>query len=76
LYSIDELGEVNDEKRMVWYGFSEYTYFQLGNVRQWLNFLTNNHATVSKIFKAKCFLKGDFLGASSEHNPSYVWRGI
>jgi len=49
-------------KEWGWYGFSKYTYsFNLAMLeKQCWNFLTNNHALVSKIFKAKYFLKGDF----------------
>ncbi|MCH88735.1 RNA-directed DNA polymerase (Reverse transcriptase), partial [Trifolium medium] len=44
--------------------------------KQGWNFLTKPDAMVSRVFKAKYFPNGDFLGSSLGHNPSYVWRSI
>lgn len=38
--------------------------------------LTEMHATVSKIFKARYYPKGVFLEAQLGNNPSFVWRNI
>nr|KYP35971.1 Putative ribonuclease H protein At1g65750 family [Cajanus cajan] len=52
---------------------------------QWLNWekltvrwrlLTNPDAIFTRIFKARYFPQGYFLGARLGHNPSYVWRSI
>jgi hypothetical protein len=58
-------------------GFRNIHGFNLAMLgKQGWNFLTNPDAMVSRIFKAKYFPNGDFLGASLGHNPSYVWRSI
>ncbi|CAJ2634757.1 unnamed protein product [Trifolium pratense] len=45
--------------------------------KQGWNFLTNPDSMVSKVFKAKYFPNGDFLGVSLGHNPIiYVWRSV
>ncbi|KAK2407645.1 Ribonuclease H superfamily protein [Trifolium repens] len=58
-------------------GFRSIHGFNLAMLgKQGWNFLTNPDAMVSRIFKAKYFPKGNFLGSSLGHNPSYVWRSI
>jgi len=58
-------------------GFRNIYGFDLAMLgKQGWNFLTNPDAMVSRIFKAKYFPNGDFLGAFLGHNPSYVWRSI
>jgi hypothetical protein len=58
-------------------GFRNIYGFNLAMLgKQGSNLLTNSDAMVSKVFKAKYFPNGNFLGASLGHNPSYVWRSI
>jgi ribonuclease HI len=58
-------------------GFRSILGFNLAMLgKQGWKLLTNPDAMVSRIFKAKYYPNGDFLGASLGHNPSYVWRSI
>jgi hypothetical protein len=58
-------------------GFRNIYGFNLAMLgKQGSNLLTNSDAMVSKVFKAKYFPNGNFLGASLGHNPNYVWRSI
>ncbi|CAN0884583.1 Uncharacterized mitochondrial protein AtMg00310 [Linum grandiflorum] len=45
-------------------------------VKQGWQFLSDPNVLVSQVFKAKYFLKGDFLSAKLGYRPSYVWRSI
>jgi len=38
--------------------------------------LETNNTKVSKVFKARYFLRGNFVDAKLGHNLSYVWRTI
>lgn len=58
-------------------GFQIIHGFNLEILRkQGWNFLTNLGSMVSRIFKAKYFLIGDFLGLSLRHTLNYVWCSI
>jgi len=37
---------------------------------------TNHDTIVARVFKARYFLKGNFVDAKLGNNPSYVWRSI
>lgn len=44
--------------------------------KQGWHFMTHPTSLVSLIFKSKYFPRGDFLGASIGHSPSFVWRSV
>lgn len=44
--------------------------------KQGWHFMTNPTSLVSRVFKAKYFPDGDFLGASVGHSPSFAWRSV
>lgn len=58
-------------------GFRNIYGFNLAMLwKQCCNFLTKPNIKVFRIFKAKYFPNGDFLGSSLGHNLIYVWRSI
>nr|KYP34809.1 Transposon TX1 uncharacterized [Cajanus cajan] len=58
-------------------GFRNLYGFNLAMLgKQGWKFLTNQDAIVTRVFKAKYFPRGDFLGANLGHNPSFTWRSI
>nr|KYP47844.1 hypothetical protein KK1_030479 [Cajanus cajan] len=44
--------------------------------KQGWNLQSNPDALFTRIFKARYFPQGDFLGARLGHNPSFIWRSI
>ena len=44
--------------------------------KQGWRLLTNKSLLVARIYKAKYYPDGDFLGAKLGNNPSYAWRSI
>ena len=38
--------------------------------------LSDSTSLLSRILKAKCFPRRDFLDANLGHNPSYTWRSL
>lgn len=58
-------------------GFQDLHAFNLALLgKQGWHLLTNHTSLVTRLFKAKYFSKGDFLGAPEGHNPSFVWRSV
>lgn len=54
--------------------FRDYNLAMLGK-HGW-RFLTNPDSLVSRLYKARYFADKDFLNASLEHSPSFIWRSI
>jgi len=44
--------------------------------KQGWKFVSNPNALVSKFFKAKYFFRGDFIGLTLGHKPSFIWQSI
>lgn len=42
--------------------------------KQGLKFLTSTNTFVSKLFRSKYYLGGDFLNVSLGYNPGFTWR--
>lgn len=58
-------------------GFGDLEGFNLAVLgKQGWKLLTNTDAMVSRIIKAKYYLRGNFLEAKLGHNPSFSWRSI
>ena len=58
-------------------GFRDLHAFNLAMLaKQGWNMLVNPDALVSKILKAKYFLRGTFLDSQLGGNPSFIWRSI
>nr|KYP48455.1 hypothetical protein KK1_029830 [Cajanus cajan] len=58
-------------------GFRHLHGFNLAMLgKQGWNLQSNPDALFTRIFKARYFPQGDFLGARLGHNPSFIWRSI
>ncbi|CAH9093766.1 unnamed protein product [Cuscuta europaea] len=58
-------------------GFRRLKEFNLAMLaKQAWRIFTNPGSLVSRVFKARCYPKGDFLSASLGYNPSFIWRSL
>nr|KYP39960.1 Putative ribonuclease H protein At1g65750 family [Cajanus cajan] len=58
-------------------GFCHLHGFNLAMLgKQGWNLQSTPDALFTRIFKARYFTQGDFLGARLGHNPSFIWRSI
>ena len=57
--------------------FRDFYGFNLAMLgKQGWTLLSNPNALISHIYKARYYLRGDFLKASLGNNPSFTWRSI
>jgi ribonuclease HI len=58
-------------------GFRHVYGFNLALLgKQGWKLATNHDTIVDRVFKARYFPRGNFLGANLGHNPSFIWRSI
>jgi hypothetical protein len=58
-------------------GFRHLYGFNLAMLgKQGWKLATNHDTIVARVFKARYFPRGNFLGANLGHNPSFIWRSI
>ncbi|XP_074339885.1 putative mitochondrial protein AtMg00310 [Apium graveolens] len=58
-------------------GFRNFKDFNLAMLgKQVWRFLTNPESLVSRLYKARYYVDGDFLNSPLGHNPTFIWRSI
>jgi hypothetical protein len=58
-------------------GFRHLYGFNLAMLgKQGWKLATDHDTIVTRVFKARYFPNGDFLGANLGHNPSFIWRSV